>query len=180
MILNFHVSLLGHSGVGYYSHVHEDLADRRLLAGLVILRIFSGVTMPAAQVVIAKDALTVSNKCKVRPVVFGIVEDVDQRVFVQFNAYFESITLAFNNSEHCVGESCGAFMPDSLLKQRQFLFRIQGLWRSINSIKLSQSDKQIVFFLLARFPLHKVTLDLVRVCVRNFSLLPGLGELSER
>lgn len=51
-----------------------------LLARLVILRIFSGVTMPAAEVVIAKDALTVSNKCKVRPVVFVIVEDVDQRI----------------------------------------------------------------------------------------------------
>lgn len=59
-------------------HLLEDLIKDRLITGRMSLRICDRVAVPAAQIVITKDALVVADQGKIGAVVLGVIEDVDE------------------------------------------------------------------------------------------------------
>ena len=53
--------------------------------------------MPAAQIVVTKDALVFADKGKIGTAVFRIVEDINESPVVQFDANFEAIPPSFGD-----------------------------------------------------------------------------------
>ena len=93
----------------------------------MLMWLFSRVSVPPAEIVIAEDTLAVANQREVSSVILRIVKNVDEHLSAESNSHLQAVSPSLCHRHARFGEMGCNLAPNLDFKSVEFLFRVHWL-----------------------------------------------------